>query len=271
MNIYVSLNQLIKYIEEHLTEKIEYSYLTRFLGVNEYTMQRLFSLLSNISLSEYIRKRRLSRAGEELYNTKAKVIDIAIKYQYENATSFSRAFTEFHGIKPSQVTKESKLKIFPVLYFEEKEIGNSPISYEIISMEQKELYGLSISTNNKKIPSDAPRFFAEISRKYQEKYGPINYGMTEYEDEERMCCTAYWVLYDKAIPEFTKIIIPANKWLVFRIPSQESVDIQKYTSEFYESFLPSCQYNLSSLPELEYYHDNITELLIPIQTDKTDI
>ena len=63
-------------------------------------MRRVFSLLTNISLSEYIRKRRLSVASYDLYNDNLKVIDVAIKYGYENATSFSRAFSSFHGIKP---------------------------------------------------------------------------------------------------------------------------------------------------------------------------
>lgn len=271
MNIYKALNEMIAYIENNLEEKIDYNRLAKFLGVNEYTMQRLFSLLANISLSEYIRKRRLSCAGEDLYNTNLKVMDIAIKYQYENATSFSRAFEQFHGIKPSQVNKDTKLKIFPCLVFEEKEDKNNEISYEIVDLPAKELYGIKVETNNDEIGRIAPQFFREIESKYIEKYGPINYGMTEYQDEERMYCSSYWVLYDKPVEGFTKVIIPQNKWLVFKIPNQTSKDIQEVTDTFYKSFLPSCKYNLSTLPELEYYHDDITELLIPIQTDKTDI
>ena len=105
MNIYKSLNEIVEYIEKHLEEKIEYKALANILGVNEYTMQTIFNLLSNVTLSEYIRKRRLSNAGIDIYKTEAKIIDIAIKYQYENVTSFSRAFEKFHGIKPSEVRK----------------------------------------------------------------------------------------------------------------------------------------------------------------------
>ena len=42
MNIYTALNQMIDYIEAHLTEKIDYHVLARFLGVNVYTMERFF-------------------------------------------------------------------------------------------------------------------------------------------------------------------------------------------------------------------------------------
>lgn len=88
MNIYKNLNDITKYIENNLENEIDYKVLAKFLGVNVYTMQRLFTMLANISLSEYIRKRRLSNAGFDLASSNTKVIDLAIKYQYNNATSF---------------------------------------------------------------------------------------------------------------------------------------------------------------------------------------
>ena len=120
MNIYVELNKIIQYIEEHLEEKIEYKELAKMIGVNEYTFQRIFSLIGNVSVSEYIRNIRLSNAGQELYLNNEKIIDVAIRYQYNNATSFSRAFEKFHGIKPSEVKKNpKKLKMYTRLYFNE--------------------------------------------------------------------------------------------------------------------------------------------------------
>ena len=87
MNIYKSLNKLTQYIDDHLEEKIEYKTLAKILGVNTYTMQRIFSLLTNITLAEYIRKRRLSNAGFDMYNNKQKVIDIFL-----NAEGFFNQF-----------------------------------------------------------------------------------------------------------------------------------------------------------------------------------
>ena len=78
---YEYLNNMIQYIEEHLTEKISYKELAKIVGVSEYSLQRIFTFLTNISLSEYIRKRRLSKAFEELKKSDIKIIDLAIKYQ----------------------------------------------------------------------------------------------------------------------------------------------------------------------------------------------
>ena len=88
MNIYKSLNEVTQYIDQNLSEEINYDVLAKMLAVNTYTMQRLFTMIAGVSLSEYIRKRRLSSAGYDIYTNNMKVIDIAVKYQYNNATSF---------------------------------------------------------------------------------------------------------------------------------------------------------------------------------------
>ena len=134
MNIYKSLNEITKYIDDNLENEINYEILAKFLGVNVYTMQRLFTMIAGISLSEYIRKRRLSDAGVDLYEKKSKIIDIALKYQYDNATSFSRAFEKFHGIKPSLVNKNAKLKNFPrIIFNEDIEVTRYPKDAEVIN------------------------------------------------------------------------------------------------------------------------------------------
>lgn len=264
MNIYKSLNEITKYIDDNLEEKIDYGVLAKMLGVNAYTLQRLFSLITGISLSDYIRKRRLSSSGYDIYNYKMKVIDVAVKYNYENPTSFSRAFENFHGIKPSMVVKETKLKNYPRIIFNENVKIHESIDYEIIELGELELYGLGIDTCNENISVDAPMFFRKIEDMYQEKYGKIKYGMVSYKDESRFYCNKYHVLYDKKIDDFEKIIIPPSKWLLFHISSTNAKDIQEMTHKFYLDFLPSCKYNLREIPELEYYHDNVTDFLVPI-------
>ncbi len=266
MNIYKALNEVIEYIEEHLEEKIEYRKLAQILCVNEYTMQRIFSLLCNISLAEYIRRRRLSNAGFDIYQGKEKMINIALKYQYENVTSFSRAFEKFHGMKPSQVKENpSGLKIYTKLIFEEQIQEHENMEYDIRNFEKFVLWGKGIKTTNQTIHHDAPEYFSNILKEYENSYGHPQFGMVVYEDREESDAYEYWILYDKLIPNFEQYIIPAGKWLVFHIFSQEAKDIQEMVHRFYLEFLPSCKYNLKPIPELEYYHDGVTDFLIPIE------
>lgn len=267
MNIYHSLNEVISYIEQHLTENISYAKLSQFLGVNEYTFQSLFSLLCNISISDYIRKRRLSDAGFVLYKTNISVINISLQYQYENPTSFSRAFEKFHGIKPSQIkTNPEKLKLYPRLHFDETNVKqNEKIEYSIIKQDELILYGKGFKTTKKQIRNHAPIYFKKMYQKYAPIYGEINYGMTVYEDRFKSDNLEYWILYNKEIPNFTQYIIPKSRWLCFHIPTDASDQIQEITQKFYLSFLPSCQYNIRQIPELEHYYNDVTDFLIPIE------
>lgn len=105
---YNLLNDMINYIEDNLTEKIDYKKLAKIVGVLEYALQRIFIFMTNISISEYIRKRRLSNAFEELKMNDIKIIDVAIKYGYESSISFSRAFKQNFGITPSECKKCKK-------------------------------------------------------------------------------------------------------------------------------------------------------------------
>lgn len=262
MNIYQILNQIINYIETHLTEKIEYDYLAKLMGTTPYTMQKIFTLIANISLAEYIRKRRLSCAGHDLCEKKQKVLDMALKYQYENATSFSRAFEKFHHMKPSKVTTKTKLVQFPKLTFKEEIPIQTSITYQIIELEELTLYGESIQTSTLEIKKDAPLFFQQMENNYSAK---ISYAMTTYKDITRENSCTYTILYTKKQKGLKKIVIPKSKWLSFTIPSQETKDIQKMIDQFYHQFLPSYNHTLKNLPELEYYHDNITDLLVAIE------
>lgn len=236
------------------------------MAVNVYTMQRIFSLLTNVTLTEYIRKRRLSLAGFDLFFGKMKVIDVAVKYQYNNATSFSRAFTLFHGIKPGEVKRgKGHLRDFPRITFDLQSVEKIEMEYEVVELEEFVLYGDGVKTTDGQISKDAPAFFERMSKMYEEKYGAIDYGMICYEERFHSLNYEYWVLWNKKINEFKKIVIPRSKWLVFPIYSVNASQIQKVSHDFYYKFLPSCKYNLRDIPELEYYHNGMVSFLVPIE------
>ena len=52
------MNQVTGYIEEHITEEIDYQELARIACCSVYHFQRMFAYIAGISLSEYIRRRR---------------------------------------------------------------------------------------------------------------------------------------------------------------------------------------------------------------------
>ena len=119
MNTIERLNAAISYVEKHITQKIDLNHLASAACYSLYDFQRMFSFIAEMSITEYIRKRRLTLAGVDLQHKHAKVIDVALQYGYESPISFARAFSAFHGITPSEARKSTaSLKTFPRLIFQ---------------------------------------------------------------------------------------------------------------------------------------------------------
>ena len=112
------LNQSINYIEEHLTDEIDYEQLGRIACCSPYHYQRMFTYMAGVTLAEYIRRRKMSLAAVDLRSGEERIIDIAAKYGYDSHTAFNRAFRSFHGIAPSSVKEEGvSVKSFSPIVF----------------------------------------------------------------------------------------------------------------------------------------------------------
>lgn len=228
-------------------------------------MQSVFALITNVGLAEYIRNRRLSCAAEELL-AGSSVMEVAIKYQYTNATAFSRSFTKFHKIKPSEV-KKGKIQVvsYPILNFDEDNKSIVDMSYRIEKRDAFSLYGIKKDSNTESISYDAPKFFHETKNKYSSLYGSIDYGMVSYENRISSKKLEYWCLYKEKHEDFIRVSFPESKWLIFRIHSNMARDIQNLIYKFHYNFLNKNNFKLRDLPELEYYDNGYTEFMIAIE------
>ncbi len=143
MDTLQQLNQAMRYIEDHLTDDIEIQALAQIAGCSEYHLGRLFSFLAGISLSEYIRRRRLSSAAVDIQQSSTKIIDIALKYGYESPDSFTRAFRSLHGYTPTEARHtDVPVKVFPPMTFQLTIQGGQPMEYRIIEKEAFQIVGL---------------------------------------------------------------------------------------------------------------------------------
>lgn len=132
MDWITGLQRAINYVEEHLTEDIDYDAVAAQSFSSSYHFQRVFSILCGYTLGEYIRNRRLTLAGKELAAGETKVIDVALKYGYERPDSFAKAFQKFHGISPSQAkNNDAMLKSFSRLSVKLSLEGGNTMNYRI--------------------------------------------------------------------------------------------------------------------------------------------
>ena len=111
MNIIKSFNSTIDYLETVLDDKIDEKKVTQLSGYSYSMFSRLFSILIEMTLSEYLRSRRLTEAAVILRNTNEKIIDIAFRFGYESSDSFGTAFKNFHGFTPSEVRNGKPFKL----------------------------------------------------------------------------------------------------------------------------------------------------------------
>ena len=124
------IQKAVDYIEEHLTDCINYEDIAGQSFSSGFHFQRVFSILCGYTVGEYIRNRRLTEAGRELLHGSKKVIDIAYKYGYENPDSFSRAFMRFHGVSPSEAIRQRcPLKVFHPLKIQISLEGGESMHY----------------------------------------------------------------------------------------------------------------------------------------------
>jgi len=138
-----NMNKAMEYIEEHLTEDIDYSEISKIAHCSEYHFKRMFSFLSGIGLSEYIRRRKLTLAALDLKDKSSRIIDVAAKYGYDSADSFSRAFHSMHGIFPSEARNSNiQLKAYPRMTFQLSIKGVCEMNYRIVKKGPFKIAGL---------------------------------------------------------------------------------------------------------------------------------
>ena len=116
MELITSIRKAIDYMEKHLTDNISAQDVADQVYLSPFFLQKGFSLITGYGLGEYIRNRRLHNAALDLKETEDKVIDIALRYCYETQESFSKAFSRFHGVTPTQAREGADVRFSSLVY-----------------------------------------------------------------------------------------------------------------------------------------------------------
>ena len=258
---YKNLNEVINYIEAHLDTKIDCKKMSKIIGLSEYSLQRIFMFLANMSLTEYIRKRRLSKALEDLKNSNMKIIDIAFKYNYNSSISFSRAFKQYFGVTPNECRKNNKkYKIFPVIKFNEDNNIYDEVSYEIKSIDEVNIYCYEVAALRH---DDLLYKIRDLYKKYDVELPKTNrYGIYLNDNNKHR----YLLGTTERFNNTKKIIIKKGKYAVFDVLTRNQEDIIKMYHLIYNEWLSSTNHKLrDDMFEFEYYCEDNCYVYIPIR------
>lgn len=287
MDVLRNMNRALHYIEENLTNDIDFREVARLALCSEYHFKRMFSFLAGITLSEYIRRRRLTLAAFELKDSNIKVIDVAIKYNYSSPDSFTRAFQNLHGITPSEAKKNgSSLKAFPKMTFQLSIKGGNEMNYRIEEKEAFHIVGIKERVPiifhgvNPKIAAMWESLNDETIRKLKELSNVTPLGLltasvnfSEGRMEEKRQLDHYiGVATTKDCPDhLVQLEVPAGTWAVFEAVGPFPDTLQDVWGRIYSEWFPSSNYEQVEGPEILWNeHKNVTsptfksEIWIPV-------
>lgn len=278
MELLDKMNRAIEYMESNITNRIDYEKVANEIGYSVHHFQRMFSFITDISMVEYVRRRRMTMAAFELQNSSMKVIDIALKYGYESPEAFARVFQNLHGITPTTArNKGISLKAYPRISFQISIKGVSEMKYRIETREAFQVYGIEriFDTNYDENLREIPNFWDEVLSngecdKLAESTGNLNnqgelcpvnaiceYRQTGGTTFPYMICA---LKSDKSDTTGYKIVeIPSATWAIF---TSEEYDIDDVSTAFQDlnkrahtEWLPTSTYNKLEGYDLEMYYE----------------
>ena len=272
-------NNVINYIEENITQQIDYGEIAKIACCSSYHFQRMFTYMAGIPLSEYIRKRKMSLAAVDLQSGNEKVIDIAGKYGYNSPTAFNRAFQSIHRISPSAVKSGNVyVKSFPPLSFKIVVKGVEELNYRIEAKEAFRIIGVSAP-----LSKELEENFFVIPQMWQncvingtiEKLSKMIstsptglLGISVCNDTEQW---KYFIAVATAqlCPEFEEYTVPATTWAIFP-GTGTNQSVQELERRIFTEWLPTSGYEYGNAPDIEVYinpdpKNTVFEVWVPVR------
>ena len=270
------MNRALDYIEEHLTEETHYDAISRAALTSAYHFPRMFAAVTDLTLSEYIRRRRLSMAARDL-SCGDQVINVAVKYGYESADAFARAFYRQHGILPTKArTGGVQFTYYPRLSFQLKLQGDLPMNYHLEELDALRVVGRRFTVDTKHAFSIVPGIWQrEMAGGFLPKLIEMSWEKPKCKlesllgiigDKPRIDDETFdyiiAVRYEGELPEgMEEWTLPAVTWAVFP-------DVENSWKRFFSEWLPNSGFDLYDAPIIECHyapdHEPASELWVPV-------
>lgn len=237
-----ALTRMLDYIESHLDTPMDAAEAARASGYSVFYIQRIFGVMTGMTVGSYIRQRRLSEAGLMLRRG-ASVLDTALRYAWDSPESFARAFRRFHGVNPSQVQAGGALKCVTPLRIRLALTGGHSMTFTIEPKPAMTIIGLSRRFASEGSFTAIPAFWDEYRAKGLEAVSPARLGICMDDCPTRDDCLymiGRFASPEEPVPEgFTRRELPACTWAVFQCRGPMPQAMQDLNRQIFTEWLPS--------------------------------
>ncbi len=266
MGLLEGTNEALRYIEENLAGEIDFKEAARLALCSEYHFKRMFSFLAGVTLSEYIRRRRLTLAAFELQSGDARVIDVAVKYGYSSPDAFARAFQVFHGVTPSAARNSGQaLKAYPRMTFQLAIKGGNAMNYRIEEKPAFRIVGIK-----KRVPIVFEGVNPEIAAMWRTLDGAMidrlkslssvdprglisastNFSEGRMEEKGELDHYIGAATTSDCPDGLARLEVPALTWGVFTAVGPFPAALQDVWGRIYAEWLPAASFELAEGPEM---------------------
>lgn len=266
------LRGAIQYMEAHLLDSISAEDVAGAVHISPFYLQHGFRMVTGYTLGEYLRCRRLYLAALDMLSGREQVIQVAYKYGYDTPESFTKAFTRFHGVPPTQVRKNSRsIKPFLPLTVQIKIQGGNEMDYRIEKIDEFQLIGFVREFSHEDAYSLIPKFWDEmmalteplVRQPTQNAVGKaiLDNKIGEYAacfqgfQPNRFFYMLAGIYQGGPIPlGLSTIHIPASQWAKFRCVGPLPGALQSVNTKVFSEWLPGNPDYEPSMPlNLEWY------------------
>lgn len=264
-----SLQKAIDYMEEHILEPMSIEEIAQQANSSSFHFQRTFSILTDITVGDYLRRRRLTLAAQELSRTNGRVIDIAFKYGYDTPEAFSKAFSRQHGVTPSDARKAiGSFTCYNRLVIQVSLKGAEPMQYHFVDKEAFQIAGIKrgLSCANGENLIEIPKMWTEVNQNgIDNRLFQLNNDVipgvlgicVDQRDTQSGTDMDYWIAttYEGEAPEgLSTLEIPAAKWVVFEVHGPMPDAMQHAWKQIFSEWFPTSGYERAAgIPDLEVY------------------
>jgi AraC family transcriptional regulator len=259
-----AFQKALSYVETKMQEEIEMEEVAKIACCSKFHFQRLFHVVTGLTLGEYIRNRRLALAANDLLMTDEKIIEIAFKYGYQTPEGFSKSFKRQFGYSPTKVRSQKPyLNMQPKLTFQLQIKGVEEMKVKIVEKESFTVVGpvKKVTVKDGENFKIIPKFWNEVMDNGEyatlmEHMGPMGVLGVCADMNMDEGVFDYGIMIEKnnfSKDGWEEKTIPASTYAVFEATGPLPESLQKVIQRIYSEWFPSVDFEHAGTTELEVY------------------